>query len=554
MRQGPGGAFRFWFVASIVLAGVLVACARPDLTVGVPVPELRVVAAEGVVAAEEQGDSLEAPYSEQPPPAPSPDTTQTQSDAAGAVEATEPRQSQAPAAAEPSASPSMSEPVSAPSTTSAASRVEAAGLTDQSIKVGVVVDDETGGVADGRSNSAFLAVLAWAEAVNSEGGLAGRRVRVGLIDAGLFGHHSALAQVCEGDFFAIVGSDALFDDEGAELLSESSCELLDFPARANTPLRAASPITFLSVPTPRGVVESGALRALAERHPEAIKASSAIFVNFPSTVVATEQALEAALAYGFEFVYSPTVGFDVDFSGHAAVISSLGVESLVWAGDEFRLAEFLRAAAAESLDLKVRCAAACHSSRFAALAGKALSEGGVQILTWSPYLPLGEEAHSPELATYGQWLAEIEPDAVGDLRGVAAWASARLFEEAVRRSVRAGTPGEDFGTLSLQGVADSARGILNWNGFGLHGLTHPGKGEGTPCGVVLSVTADGWERVQPSEPGMFDCSPENLYELVMTAELGLSLADDGDPQDSGTGGDELAELEGSAETEGGQPG
>jgi len=143
------------------------------------------------------------------------------------------------------------------------------------------------------------------------------------------------------------------------------------------------------------------------------------------------------------------------------------------------------------------------------------------VLVWSSYLPLREEVYSPELAAYRQWLAAVDPDATPDLQGVAAWSAGRLFEEAVRRAIGAGTPEEDPGLLSPSSVATAAAGIVNWHGHGLHGPSNPGTGEPTPCGVVMGASGGNLFRFHPVVPGTFDCSPENLFVLEATAQLGL---------------------------------
>ena len=529
-----------------------VACKSPDLTIGVPESELQ---------------TTEAPTTTAPPPVSSTLPEQVTAASAPATPTSVNVSEPPPVPTEEETSPvePPDEGETAPSTSVPAQperepRLEVPGLTSETMKLGVVVDDKTGEVADGRSSSAFLAVLAWAESVNAGGGLAGRRVRVGLIDAGLFGHAEALRQVCDGDFFALVGSDALFDQEGLEQLEDPECGLSDFPARANSPGRASSSVSFFSVPIPAGVVETRAMRMLADRYPDASESAASIFVNFPATVVATEQALEAALGLGYMIRYEHTVEFDADFVEPVRILSVLEVSGLIWAGDAFRLVDLLRAAEAEGLGLRVSCASACHGSRFTELLGEAVSEssdGGQgaattsEIWTWSPYLPPGEEDYSSELAAYRQWLQEVEPGAQPDIRGVAAWSAARLFEEAVLRAVGGGTPSEDFDLLTPETLAETARVIVNWNGRGLHGVTHPGRGVGTPCGVVLSVTRAGWERVHPAEPGTFDCSAENLFELETTAELGLGLEseDGGDgTEEEGPGGqEEPPETPGGAE-------
>lgn len=542
-----------WLLALLGLTAV--ACKSPDLTVGVPESELQTTDAPTT--------STAAPPPPVSPPAPEQVTTTSAPTTLTTLNAPDPPP--VPPEEETAPPPPPDEGETAPSTSVPAPPagdppLEVPGLTSETMKLGVVVDDKTGEVADGRSTSAFLAVLAWAESVNAGGGLAGRRVRVGLIDAGLFGHAEALRQVCDGDFFALVGSDALFDQEGLEQLEDPECGLSDFPARANSPRRASSSVSFFSVPIPAGVVETGAMRMLADRYPDASESAASIFVNFPATVVATEQVFEAALGLGYTFRYEPTVEFDADFAEPVRILSVLEVSSLIWAGDAFRLADLLKAAEAEGLGLRVSCASACHGRRFTELLAEAVSESldddqsavtTSEIWTWSPYLPPGEEDYSSELTAYRQWLQEVEAGAEPDIRGVAAWSAARLFEEAVMRAVGGGTPSEDFDLLTPETLAEAASVIVNWNGRGLHGVTHPGRGVGTPCGIVLSVTRAGWERVHPAEPGTFDCSAENLFELETTAGLGLGLegedVGEGTEDEGSDGSEEPEETPGGSE-------
>ena len=92
------------------------------------------------------------------------------------------------------------------------------GLSSEIIRLAVVFDDETQGTADQLFRDGWLGTLAWANEVNKNGGLGGRLVEVVPIDSLLFDHRTALEQVCQGDFFAIVGSHSLGDAEGSELL------------------------------------------------------------------------------------------------------------------------------------------------------------------------------------------------------------------------------------------------------------------------------------------------------------------------------------------------
>ncbi len=515
---------------------LLAACAEPDLTVGVPstttttAPAPRVTdpptgpveAAQAPAGAEaDAGSEPGAAPGQEPGPTDGAATTPSGDQQATATPASPPEPPEGseppPAPAADESPPPRSEPAEGPPDPERG--VAIPGLTADTLRVGVIADVETGGVADGRSRSVHGAMVAWAEAVNAAGGLAGRTVETVLLDAGLFGHESTLAEACAGDIFALVGSDALFDDEGLELLAEPDCNLLDFPARVHSPLRAAAPRTFQATPLSNEFVDVGALRWVADRQPVRIRSTGTFFVDFPVTVIAAERLVEAARGLGFELIFDPSVAIGDNFDPYVEDMIDAGVHHLLWEGDTHRLLELLASASEAGLSVGVNCGSACHSALFLSSAG-ATADG---VLIWSRYLPLREDAHSPELAAYQQWLAVVDPGATPDLQGVAAWAAGRLFEEAVRRAIRAGTPEEDAAALSRATVAAAASRIVNWHGHGLHGPSSPGPGDPTPCGVVMGVSGGRMFRFHPVEPGTFDCSPENLFALEATAELGLDL-------------------------------
>ena len=70
------------------------------------------------------------------------------------------------------------------------------------IRIGVIADGSTGNPVTRGSEAAWLAMRAWAQAVNSTGGLGGRDVEVVLFDANVFDHRAAHREACESDIFA----------------------------------------------------------------------------------------------------------------------------------------------------------------------------------------------------------------------------------------------------------------------------------------------------------------------------------------------------------------
>ena len=231
------------------------------------------------------------------------------------------------------------------STTTTIPAPEVPGVTDTTIRVGVIADVETGGIADGRSRSAWGGVAAWAEAVNLFGGLGGRQIEVVYIDTGLFNHEAAIARACQGDIFAIVGSDALFDHEGLSQLGGDDCPVLDFPAVAHSPQRQGRAETFLSNPTPPAIAQVGPLQTLAETNPEGVDAAAMILLEDLSTsIIRGEKEIEAALSQGYTTVLEPTTQLNSLLCAPQEMYDQMaeqGVRSLLWPTDGVWLAQFL---------------------------------------------------------------------------------------------------------------------------------------------------------------------------------------------------------------------
>ena len=525
---------------------------------------------------------------------------------------------------------------------------EVPGVTDTTIRVGVIADVETGGIADGRSRSAWGGVAAWAEAVNLFGGLGGRQIEVVYIDTGLFNHEDAIARACQGDIFAIVGSDALFDHEGLSQLGGEDCPVLDFPAAAHSPQRQGRAETFLSNPTPPAVAQVGPLQTLAEAAPDGVNAAAMILLDdLPTSIIRGEKEIEAALSQGYTTILEPTTQLSSLICAPQEMYDQMaeqGVRSLLWPTDGVWLAQFLaggdpenaadadlaaeesegseegeenaesEAGVAESetsesdaasdepaiagdesaeedaedvaedetgpenqdgsqeseeqqptaaetspdsttisafncpvtdepetsqddageprerLSLEFAlCDITCNRSDFsAAIAETPTDTSNIRLATH--LLPIEEAQLNRDLTQYITTLSFLSRSdsrlpADPDLQGVAAWAAARLFEEAVRRA----TQPEADAPLTTEAVLEAVSTIEEWDAHGIHPPSNPGQKIPTDCFVLLAyqpsqetpatTPANTWQRQHPVTPGQWDCSPDNLYTLRITGGL-----------------------------------
>lgn len=403
------------------------------------------------------------------------------------------------------------------------------GITADELRIGVIIDVGAGEVADQMSASAADAVQAWAEAVNESGGLAGRQVVVERIPTSpvLADHAEAIDVACNRDIFALVGSSALIDGDGLDRLAAADCALPDFPATVSSVERLESAVTFVSNPINGDVAAAGWARYYAENSPEAAANAGTMLLDVPVAIIGGSRTIEAATAQGFTFSFQPEVPFTTDFVAEAETLAAAAPGLLTWLSDGGRLIALLQQLEAIEADVPtVDCAQACYSRAWVEAAGP-LGDG---VSVWLPTTPLEEADVNSELTRYLFFLGSTVPGSVPTSVGVNAWASALLFEEAVRTAVGEDTADYDPASLTRQLVLDAAGGITVWDARGLHGPANPAEGVPSSCFVLLTLVNGAWERTFPERRGEFDCAAENLVRLTITTSLGEQAPVEEDPE------------------------
>ena len=394
------------------------------------------------------------------------------------------------------------------------------GISATEIRVGVIIDISGDPVNDQMSLSALQAVQAWAGDINNNGGLVGRQVVVERVETSplLADHAGAINIACNRDFFALVGSTALFDGDGLDQLESPQCGIPDFPAVVNSQERLESRVTTVSNPIVNNLWAAGSERWLAESQPEAAAAAATMLLEFPVTIVNGERMIEAAERQGYEFVHRPQIAFDTDFAAEAAALGERGAALLTWRNDGGRLIDLLGQLSAQEIErpLVVECGQACYSDAWVDAAGA----DGEGVSVWLPTPPLEELDTSSELTRYFFLLSGLDSDAVPTSTGIAAWASALLFEEAVNIAVGTGTADFDPNAITRDSVIAAADSITQWDARGLHGTSNPATNTPSACFVLMTLTDGQWERTFPERRGELDCSSDNLVNLTITTTLG----------------------------------
>jgi len=430
------------------------------------------------------------------------------------------------------------------------------GLSSDLIRVAVIFDSETAGAADGLFHDAFLGALAWEREVNENGGLGGRFVEVVPLDSRLFDHRSALEEVCQGDFFAIIGSHSLGDFEGAELLGTEDCNIADFPGQVYGARRAASPVTFLSNPFLNDARQAGPARYLVEKYPEASQNLGLFYYIALDLQNTAERQREMLEREGMNVVFDLAADLEEDPSERILNRwAELGAESLVWTADPGRLIELLNAFdeplvvsdddtpddpnadATEGQTIErptfVLCEWGCYSEQFLLDGGDAI-EG---VYTWIPHSPFDSPNAPREFLLYRFMMDRVATDAGWSEISLQSWQAGRLFEAAYNTliSIEPEAP-------TRSQLIDVARATDNYTANNVLSFTGPGRGEPTPCFVLMVVQNGRWVQEHPQPPRDKDCDEENISELLGTRNLGVTAisatdseefaaSDDGQPRD-----------------------
>ncbi len=407
------------------------------------------------------------------------------------------------------------------------------GLSQEVMRLGVIADITDNNAVTAGSEAAWFAMKAWAGSVNERGGLGGRNVEVVLFDSNVFSHADAVSRACESDIFALVGSYALQDGNGVDLLNAESCRLPDFPAAALNPDRRESAVTFVSNPTSNSIANAGPAQHLSELFAESASAVATVVVDMPVAFYQAQREIEAGTSAGYNYLYRATAdAVDQDYDELAQELQRIGARAITWTADGERMLQLLEAwerlsSAAQAEDVVdnletdlataeffFHCGANCYSQKWAEQVG----ELGQNVWVAINLLPFEEAGDNVELVRYVLSLREqVDADAELNLVGLSSWASALLFEEAVNRARFL-----SGGGLTRELVIEAARTITEWDGQGLHGLTNPAEGLPSPCFMLVTPTTSGWIRRYPATVGTMDCETDNLVELAASATLGLS--------------------------------
>jgi ABC-type branched-subunit amino acid transport system substrate-binding protein len=436
----------------------------------------------------------------------------------------------APASSAPASSASAAAPSSASTSVAAAptGTVPASdtGITASTIKVGMIADVNNP-LVPGLFKNSVNAVKAWASEVNAAGGLDGHQVQVDFCDSQLNPNSttSCVIKACQNDF-ALVGTSAnalvdLSDLDGCKNAAGKAVGLPNLAAFAFVPA-VCDPDTYgiggvnsycktAKDSTPTYDVPVGDTRYLVAHNPglhgiwmydtddptfkltevPLFQAESNIGIKkdgqgfYPLSGGVPQSALTPFIqqikASGSNFVYDDTTTQSMVLLRKEAQLQGVNNQVKVW-----------------------ECNSGCYDPSFAQLGGATVN-GTYASLLELPYL--SDQKANPAL---DKLITDLGGPANFNNNAFGSFIMALLFQDAVNKVVASGQTLDRAALFNVLNTDEHA-----FTGQGTIGATDVSGHVGSNCQVLVQLQNGVWNRVDPVQPGTFDCSPDNVSTLKM---------------------------------------
>jgi branched-chain amino acid transport system substrate-binding protein len=304
------------------------------------------------------------------------------------------------------------------------------GITSTSVSVANIATLSLGGLFKG----ALVGTQAYADYVNSTGGVNGRKIRVDSADDNFTGASNKQAtQNAITNDFSLVGDFSLEDGFGGALLKQN-------PGMPNVSvtLDAATnklPNTYSAVPLDGGW-EEGPLQYFKNKFPQAVGATGTLVGNLPSAEADWAGEKYVMEKVGYKVIYDPTYGVSqTDFTQEVIAMKSAGVKILFMDSmAEAYAVALLKDLVQQDFHPIVILGAANYTNTVVAKSGGPSAVDG-SYLQQNSSLYLGQDASQiPAVGTFLHWVNVASPGFQPDLFTLYAWLSAQLFSQALSKA------------------------------------------------------------------------------------------------------------------------
>ena len=355
------------------------------------------------------------------------------------------------------------------------------GITASSVAIGNV-STLTAGLFEG----ALVGTEAYADYVNAQGGVNGRRLNVDSFNDDFTGsQNKQLTNAAVQQDFATVGSFSLEDSYGATVLADNP--VVPNIAESLSAAANALPNTFNPNP-PAGGYYLGPLAYFQKKYPSDVLHTGALIADYGAAETIWDGEKAAMNHLGYKVIADPTFPTSqTDFNQNIIAMKQAGVKILFLEQMPQNYASaVIQALNQQSFHPVVVLGTSTYSEELVPNSGGAAAIDGAY-LEQPTSLFLGEDAGKiPAVNTFLTWVQKASPGFKADYYTLAGWLSAELFVQALREA----------GTHPSRGsVLQALRGITSFSGNYLIGTGNPSAKKPTNCYILAQIENGKFQRL-----------------------------------------------------------
>jgi len=356
------------------------------------------------------------------------------------------------------------------------------GLTSNSVRVANVSTLAVGGLFKG----AMVGTEAYADYIDSTGGVNGRKITVDSADDGFSGAGNKQAtQNALNNDFALVGGFSLQDNFGG-LVLKANPGMPDVSVVLDQATNKL-PNVFSAVPL-NGGWEEGPLQYFKSKFPDDVDAVGTVVSDQASAQtdwVGEKYALEKV---GYKVIYDPSVPVSqTDYTPNVIAMKNAGVKILFLDQLPQNYASaMLKNLAQQNFHPQVILGAASYSNDLVTAAGGPSVVDGAEV-DQNTSLYLGQdEAGIPAVGLFNKWVQKASPGFKTDLFTLYGWLSAELFSQALKNA------GSDPSRGSLLQALSK---ITTFSGNNIVAPNDPAAKTVGNCYLIAHIVNGGYERL-----------------------------------------------------------
>jgi ABC-type branched-subunit amino acid transport system substrate-binding protein len=385
-----------------------------------------------------------------------------------------------------------------------ASAASDTGVTDTEIKIGLITD-ETAQESPGLNQEMYDTAEAFAAWCNEHGGINGRELVVERLDAALFSYGDRIADACNGDYFALVGGGAVFDD--TDNGAREACGVPNLPAYVVSEVGRTAGLQVQPVPNPVGEFPLLTYQRVRELYPDATR-YGVFWVDVGGVGLVHEQLVAAVESLGFSVDYDQVyaVANEQNWPTFVQNMQEADIQVVELIGEPNNMTALLQAMEVAGWYPEVITMQANMFDE--TFREEAASSIGTDVLLRSVF-DFTQSNGETGMDDYFELMETYNPDGkFPALLGAQSLSGFLLFAMAATEC------GDE---LTRQCLLDTAASMDGWTAGGLHAPTSPGNEDVPECAIIVQLTQDegfvyNEEATDPSD-GIYNCDPESVLTV-----------------------------------------